>query len=163
MKHTKYIYKNMYRVKDMDKITSEFSPYRFLKYESGDVEDDTKEIYYALGIQIGLDKPLMQKAIKTLEKYYEMANDEEKKTDFENFTFDKDGHLVLDEKAKELGKCQLVFTDDEFPKKTLFINILDFFQHFNASDLEENIPEIVSSLIDADLIERHKTRVDLAK
>ena len=163
MKHTKYLYRTMYRVKDIEKISSEFSPYRFLKYESGDVEDDTKEIYYALGIVIDLDKPLMQKAIRTLEKYYEIADDEEKKTDFDRYDFDENGKLILNDKAKELGKCQLVFTDVEFPKHTLYINILDFFQHYLASDLDENIPEIVSALLDADLIEAHKTRIDVNK
>ena len=148
MRHTKYEYINMYRVKDVEKASE-----LFLKYEA---EGD--ETYYAMGIIIGLDKPMVQSAIKTIERFYADASEEERKADFANFDFNENGKMIQNEKAAELGKCQLVFSIDEFPKNTLFINMLDFFQHYPAKDLDDNIPDVVASLLDKDLIELHKTR-----
>lgn len=154
-KHIEFV--EMYRVRVKALLES---PYKniFLPYK----DDDKEDIHiYAMGICLPLDTPIMKKFIKTLEKYYSLANKEEKKTDFADFDFDKQGHLILNERAKELGKCQLVFELDDFPKKTLFLNGADEFQYYNAGDLDDNIGEIIKDLLEKDLIYKKVVKVDM--
>lgn len=156
LKDTRYV--EMYRVRVHD-ILSESSPVRFLPYK----DEAREDIHiYAYGIQLGFDTPIMKKLVKTIEGFYAKASEAEKAADFSDYDFDADGHLVLNEKAAEMGKCQLVFEINDFPKKTLFINGPDTFQYYNAKDLEDNAGDIIKKLTEADLIWKKQVKVDMS-
>lgn len=115
----------------------------------GASEDNTEKVY-ARKICLAQDTSIMKRTIVMLEEYYKNATDEEKKTDFAEFKFDKDGKIEYEPK---LGECYLCFSVKNKPKNILFIAAPDGREYYNIDVLNTHCGELIQDLIKSNCID----------
>ena len=120
----------------------------------GGADEEGKEEVYARAICLDLDTPIMKRTIKMFESFYASANEADKKADFADFKFDKDGKLKAE---PNLGECMLCVTiktnNKDNPRNILFLNAPDGRQYYNIDILNTHCSEIIHELLKKNYIE----------
>lgn len=142
------------------KINHKFikKPYLLEKFGFHPYEDEeTHELIVAMPIVLPLDSSVVQSAIKLVEHIYKNDSEKEKEEDFKDYQFDNDGKIILNEELeKEFTHCQLCFYDKDVGAFQLFINAPGLNQYFNSKVLDENIGEIIKTLLENKVIYKKK-------
>ena len=120
----------------------------------GGADEKGEEEVYARAVCLGLDTPIMKRTIKMFEAFYASASEADKKADFADFKFDKNGKLKAE---PDLGECMLCVTvksaKKENPRNILFLNGPDGREYYNIDILNTHCGEIIHELLKKNYIE----------